>query len=312
MANPEHAAVEHYADRLARAIRARRTAAVVGLDPVVEQLPESLRPRAATVTSCVAALEEFCGEVIRIVAAVFPAVKINSGFFEAYYEAGVAAFYRLIERAHAAGLLVIADVKRGDIGSTAKLYAKGHIARPDLDIDPGRIPDAVTLAGYLGASAVKPFIEYARQTGRGMYVLVRPSDPGADEVHEFSGEGGAFYQHMARLVARWGAENSSLLGVGGLSCVGAVVAPKDLQSTRALRAALPQTPLLVPGYGAQGGALEACQACFLPDRPGSAIVNASRSVIFAFENAQIRERAGSDWRVCVELAAREFATTFPA
>lgn len=300
----------HYADRLADRMRARRTACVVGLDPLLGQLPPELRPQRSTPVHAAAAIEEFCGEVIRVVAPLVPAVKINSAFFEAYYEAGVAAFYRLIQRARAAGLMVIADIKRGDIGSTARLYALGHLAAPTLDeVDPDRMPDAVTLAGYLGESAIRPFIDAARETGRGMYVLVRPSDPGADKVHEFGG-GERFYQHMARLVDRWGAE-PALRGACGLSCVGAVVAPKDLASTRALRAALPHTPLLVPGYGAQGGALEACQACFLPDRPASAIVNASRSVLYAFDNAQVRARAGDDWRRCIESAARDLAAAFP-
>src|SRR5690606_31033943 len=165
-------------------------------------------------------------------------------------------------------------IKRGDIGSTARLYARGHLATPgaagapDARISDARIPDAVTLAGYLGENAVRPFIEAAQATGRGLYVLVRPSDPGADRVHEFAGQpapasearpaadtshgasgsamaGAAtrFYQHMAALVREWGGD-PALIGSGGLSCVGAVVAPKDEPSTRALRSTMPHTPWL--------------------------------------------------------------------
>jgi orotidine-5'-phosphate decarboxylase len=277
----------------------------VGIDPLLERLPAALRPRQPTVGAAVGAVETFCRGLIESVAPSVPAVKINSAFFEAFHEAGVGAYYRLTAHAHSHGLLVLGDVKRGDIGSTARLYARAHLATPALaDLPAERVPDAVTVAGYLGEGAVRPFIEVAAEQGRGVYVLVRPSDPGADEVHEF-GKGLRFYEHLARLVARWGGR-PGLLGACGLSCVGAVVAPKDPASTIALRASLPQTPLLVPGYGAQGAGAEACRACFLPDGSG-AVVNASRSVIYAFEESRFMGRFGDDWQACVAQAARDFA-----
>ncbi len=292
-------------DRFEAAIRAGGTPAVVGIDPVLESLPDSLRAGAGSLEAAARAIESFSRECIDCVAPIVPAVKINSAFFEAYYEAGVAAFFRLIEHAHARGLLVISDVKRGDVGSTARLYARGHLADPELaGVSAARVPDAVTLAGYLGENAVRPFVEAGARHGRGVFVLVRPSDPGADEVHEFGGDE-RFYQHMARLVSRWGGERE-LIGASGYSCVGAVVAAKDAASTRVLRAALPHTPLLVPGFGAQGGTAVEVAACFAPGGRG-AIVNASRSVIFAYQRAEIRERAGDDWQACVAEAAREFA-----
>jgi orotidine-5'-phosphate decarboxylase len=302
-----------YPDRLAAAIAAKRTAAVVGLDPVLSRLPAALRPHRNDIESVVAALETFCRQVIDTVAPLVPAVKINSGFFEAYYEAGVAAYYRLITHAHQRGLLAIGDVKRGDIGSTAKLYACGHLAAPTVtDVDPARIPDAVTLAGYLGENAVRPFIDIARAQGRGVYILVRPSEHGADRIHEFPAEPRTqasgrcplkLYEHLAGLVREWG-EAPELRGACGLSCVGAVVAPKDPASTAVLRAALPNTPFLVPGFGTQGGTAETCRPCFLDDGTG-AIVNASRSVIYAYEG-EAGIKAG-DWRACVAGACRQFA-----
>lgn len=294
----------HYADRLQSAIRAKGAAAVVGLDPLLDRLPEELRPRRRTLMDCAAAVERFTREVIDLVASKVPAVKINSGFFEAFYEAGVAAFFRVIEHAHQRGLLVISDIKRGDIGSTAQLYARGHLDQPLFeDVAPERMPDAVTLAGYLGANAVAPFIDAARRLGRGVYVLVRPSDPGADEVHEF-GQVERFYQHMARLVDGWGSA-PELIGECGLSCVGAVIAAKDEDSTRALRASLPHTPFLVPGYGAQGATAESCAACFGAE-PASAVVNASRSVILAYEQPKYSQRFPADWRACVSAACDDF------
>ena len=295
----------HFADRLMAAIRSRRTPAVVGIDPVLERLPAALRVGENTAAAAAGAVEEFCKAVIEVVAPLVPAVKVNSAFFEVFHAAGVAAYYRVVAAAHARGLLVIGDVKRGDIGSTARLYARGHLDGPIFDdVDPGCIPDAVTIAGYLGESAARPFIDAAREHGRGLFVLVRPSDPGADEVHEFGGAE-PFYRHMAELVGRWGADGE-LIGECGLSCVGAVVAPKDADSTAALRRSLPRTPFLVPGYGAQGADATACRPCFLADGTG-AVVNASRSVIYAFGNEKYRERYGDDWLASVECAAREFA-----
>lgn len=295
----------HFADRLTAAIRAKRTAAVVGIDPVLENLPLAIRPTEPDLMSAVSAVEAFCADVIHAVAPHVPAVKINSGFFEAFYDAGVTSFYRLMSEAHENGLLVIADIKRGDIGSTAKLYARGHLGAPRFsDVNPATIPDAVTLAGYLGRSAVQPFIDIAANEGKGVFVLVRPSDPGADEVHEF-GEGRKFYQHMGRLVREWG-EAPELIGACGLSCVGAVVAPKDANSTADLRTAMPNTPFLVPGYGAQGADAGACRPCFRAGGDG-AIVNASRSVIYAFDNPKYAGELGDGWQACVAAAARDFA-----
>lgn len=296
---------EHFADRLTRAIRARGVPAVVGLDPVLERLPAALRPHDDGIDAAVQAVESFCQTVLDVVTPLVPAVKINSAFFEALYDRGVAAYYRLIRAAHARGLIVIGDIKRGDIGSTARQYARGHLAPPTFaDIDPADIPDAVTLAGYLGENAVRPFIDEAREHGRGVYVLVRPSDPGADAVHEF-GRPQRFYEHLAGLVHTWG-EQPDLIGECGLSCVGAVVAPKDADSTAALRAALPHTPFLVPGYGAQGATAAACRPCFRPTGDG-ALVNASRSIIYAYERPEYAQRFGDDWAACIRQACEDFS-----
>lgn len=292
-----------FTDRLTEAIHAKRTAAILGIDPVLQRLPRELQPRSSDLASATNAIEEFCRAVIDIVAPHVPAVKINSAFFEALYEAGVAVFYRLITYAHEHGLLVVADVKRGDIGSTAALYARGHLDQPPFpDVDPQRVPDAVTVAGYLGENAIRPFVEVAQAQGRGIFVLVRPSDPGADRIHEIGGEE-KLYQRLAGLVRELG-DAPELRGECGLSCVGAVVAAKDAASTRALREALPTTPFLVPGFGAQGATAETCRPCFRADGSG-AIVNASRSVIYAYQSAPSAERA--DWRTCIDQACHAFA-----
>lgn len=295
----------NFSDRLETAIRRCRTAAVVGIDPVLERLPPGMQPELSALEDAARAVERFACGVIDAVSGIVPAVKINSAFFEPFYELGVGAYFRCIAYAHRCGLLAIGDVKRGDIGSTSELYARGHLANPAfVDVSEDRIPDAITISGYLGEGGVRPFIRTANETGRGVYILVRPSDPGADYVHEYGGER-PFYWHMAELVKHWGAGNG-MIGENGLSCVGAVVAPKDAAQTRSLRLNLPNTPFLVPGYGAQGGTAESCAACFRAAGDG-AIVNASRSVIYAYADPRYNERFGRDWQACVAAAARNFA-----
>ncbi len=288
----------NYCDRLHAAMDAAGGPIVVGIDPVLERLPADLQPaNPQSGDQCAAALAAFGRGIIEAVRGIAPAVKINIAFFEVFQAAGVAAFYDLVESAHENGLLVIADIKRGDIGSTASLYARGHFGGAELNTHgAARIPDAVTLAGYLGRSAVQPFVDMAAETGRGVYILVRPSDPEADLVHEFGQEGRRFYQHMADLVSAWGGAHRGT----GWSPVGAVVAAKDAASTAALRAAMPHTPWLVPGYGAQGGTADACRACFTADGRG-AVVNASRSVIYAFADQP------GDWQASVRAAAERFS-----
>ncbi|MEP0847646.1 MAG: orotidine-5'-phosphate decarboxylase [Phycisphaerae bacterium] len=293
----------NFADRLVSAVRARHTPAIVGLDPVVERLPAEFRAADGRVADAAGATEAFCRAVVDVVASLVPAVKVNIAFFEPFRGPGIDAYFRVISYAHSRGLLVIADVKRGDIGSTAEKYAEAYLSESRFgDVAPDSVPDAVTLAGYLGRGAVRPFIDRCVETGRGVFVLVRPSDPGADEVHEFGG-GPRFYQHMAGLVNDWGARPETI-GECGFSCVGAVVAPKDSQSTDALRASMPSAIFLVPGYGAQGATADACRHCFLPGG-GGAVVNASRSVIYAFEGSGGGDAAG-DWRAAVQKACRRF------
>ena len=170
--------MRHFADRLTDAVDRKKTAAMVGLDPVLERLPEALRPAEEGLGAAVAAIESFGRSVLDVVAPHVAIVKINSGFFETFYEAGVGAYYRLVAHAHERGLLVSGDVKRGDIGSTAKLYARGHLDRPTrAGVDPARIPDAVTLAGYLGENAVRPFIDISASTARACSCLCDPRIP---------------------------------------------------------------------------------------------------------------------------------------
>ncbi len=292
---------EHFADRLTQAVRRRRTAAIVGFDPRIGRLPAALTPPDPhTPHSIAEAFERFGVGIFERIAPLVPAVKINIAFFEPLGEAGIAAFWRLIAHAHAAGLLVIADVKRCDIGSTAEAYARAYLGGADDPRDPATLPDAVTIGGYFGRSGVQPFVERAITTGRGVYVVVRPSDPGADAIHDHGDP--PLHEHLARLVHQWG-QAEGAIGSCGLSCVGAVVAARRADEVRHLRTRMPQTPFLVPGYGVQGASAEACAAAFLAEGRG-AVVSASRSVIYAYESRAPHER---DWLTVVEDACRRFA-----
>lgn len=220
-----------FGDRLGAAVREKGTAAVVGIDPVLERLPRSLRDDISTAEDAARAIAAFGRGVIESVATHVPLVKINIAFFEVFHEYGIAAFYQLVEAARDAGLLVIADIKRGDIGSTAALIRpraprEHRLARPFRTTNSRR-----GHAGRLSRSrAVQPFVDVCATTGRGVYVLVRPSDPGADQVHDFGGETERFYEFMGDLVSQWGTE---LIGENGLSAVSAVVAPRTRPARRA-------------------------------------------------------------------------------
>ena len=284
---------DNFADRLLSAIAAKGSPVCVGLDPTLANLPAAV---VANSRGPAAAVEAFCMGLIEAVAPIVPAVKPQSAYFEALGPEGVAVYFRVVAAAKKAGLIVIGDVKRNDIGSTAEAYAAGHLAGADS-------ADAVTVNGYLGADGIEPFVKVARQTGRGLFVLVRTSNPSAATIQDFvSADGRKLYEHMAAQVAAIGA-GEGLVGQSGYSCVGAVVGATWPAQARELRAMMPRQIVLVPGYGAQGATAADCAASFKADRTG-AIVNASRSVIFAHTR---KEYAGLEWRQAVAAAARGFA-----
>src|SRR5208337_2075297 len=173
----------HFADRLNAAIRARGNAVCVGLDPRWESLPLELRQRHAdcSLEAVARAYEEFCSRVIDVVAPLVPVVKPQSAFFEACGPAGWVALQRLLRRSHQAGLLTILDGKRNDIASTASAYADAAFAGVTLgnSLHPVWDADALTVNPYLGRDAVEPFLQSARRSARGVFVLVRTSNPGA-------------------------------------------------------------------------------------------------------------------------------------
>ncbi|HDZ20804.1 hypothetical protein LCGC14_0269150 [marine sediment metagenome] len=286
---------DHFADRLLAAIERKRSPVCVGLDPVVDRLPDELR-RAAPL----AGIETFCREVLQVVAPSVAAVKIQSAYFELHGAGGVDLYFRLVREARELGLIVIGDVKRGDIGSTAEAYAAGHLAGEDA-------PDAVTVNGYFGSDGVQPFVDAACANGRGVFILVRTSNPSAAALQDVTDTSGKkLFEHVADMVAALGADVT--VGQRGYSCVGAVVGATWPDEARALRKIMDRQIFLVPGYGAQGATAADCAASFSSEGAG-AIVNASRSVIYAFRDQRYADRP---WRDAVGEAAREFAADLAA
>jgi len=278
-------AVAHFADRLADAVERKRSQLVVGLDPRLELIPVEVRGDAHLSRGQAAdAVRRYCCGIVDAVCPSVVAVKPQLAFFEALGADGFRAFEEVCAYARAAGLLVIADAKRGDIGSTARAYSAAYVEGQD-----GREPvaDAVTVNPYLGRDSVEPFLHAARRQGAGVFCLVKTSNVGSADVQDaVLTDGRQVWQHVAALVAEWGED---VVGERGMSNVGAVVGATYPRAVGEARRLMPQAVLLLPGVGAQG-ATPADVARAFTSGPASALVSASRSVIYAY-------RAGrADWR----------------
>lgn len=298
-----------FADRLVAAIREKKTPAVVAIDPVFERLPPAVTAGRATAdpSAELAAILDFCRELIRVVAPLVPAVKVNSAYFEPYRGPGIDAYYDVVRVARRSGLLVIGDVKRGDVGHSAAQYARAHLTcTPAAGGDDEAVPDAVTISGYLGADGARPFIEAARTGGRGVFVLVRTSNPSAAAIQDVvTSDGRKVHEIVASQVAAWAAE-SDTLGDSGYASIGAVVATRDPADAARLRRIMPRSIFLVPGYGAQGGTAQDVRAYFNDDGLG-AIVTAGRSVIYAHQQSN-----AVPWTAAVERACRDLIAALSA
>jgi orotidine-5'-phosphate decarboxylase len=247
-----------FGDRLAAAVAARSSQVVLGLDPDPRRVGDGAP-----------AAREFCLGAIRRAGDACVAVKPQVAYFERLGPAGWEVLEEVAGAAGEAGLLVIADAKRGDIDVTARAYADALVRAPF---------DAVTVNPMLGGDSVAPFVEAARASGRGVFALVRTSNPGAADLQDLRlADGSAWHEAVARLVAAWGAGG---VGAAGLSDVGAVVGATAAGHLAALRALMPHQPMLIPGVGAQGGRPEDLGPAFAGVR-AAAVVNASRSITFA-------------------------------
>ena len=279
--------MQHFSDRLAAAVRARRSVVCAGLDPMLERMPpelvEKYRPLATELgedEAVAACFQEFCSSIIDAVADSVACVKPQAAFFEQYGAAGWKALGAVIRCAHEYELPVILDVKRGDIASTGAAYGRAAFGgAPGFTAAAvGLAADALTASPYLGDDSLEPLVAHCAE-GKGVFVLTRTSNPGAGLLQEKEVDGRPLYLHVADLVADLGAAH---IGESGYSDVGAVVGATAPTSLRLVREVLPRAFLLIPGFGAQGAEADALKGIAVGDAAGF-VVNASRSIIYAWQ-----------------------------
>src|SRR5213593_421475 len=289
-------ATASFGDRLAEAVERKRSQLVVGLDPSPDHLPMELRGEVHVGREeAAAACERFCRGLVDAVAPYVVAVKPQVAFFESLGSDGIRALEEVCAYSRAAGLQVIADAKRGVIGSTARAYAAAYLESAN-----GKPPlaDAVTVNPYLGRDSLDPFLAACRRDGAGIFCVVKTSNAGGAEVQDLVlSDGRHVWHQVAELVAEWGAD---LVGEHGLSSVGAVIGATHPRAVGEARRLLPLATLLLPGRGAQG-ATPADVARAFTSGPASALVNVARDVIYAFRVS------GMDWRSAAAAEASKYA-----
>ncbi len=280
----------NFADKLNAAIKKTKAPICVGLDPRLDQIPAQIITKAIdekdrTPEGAAHAFLEFNKGIIDAVCDLVPAVKPQIAFYEQYGWAGFKAYEETCAYAREKGLLVIADAKRNDIGSTAAGYSGAFLGEVDLfgAKEKALDADALTVNAYLGWDGIKPFVEACDKHDKGLFVLVKTSNPSSGDLQDrdFS-DGMKAYELMAHYVESWG---SDLIGETGYSSIGAVVGATYPAQAKVLRKMMPNSIFLVPGYGAQGGGAEDVKPCFNDDGLG-AIVNSSRGIIFAYEKSE--------------------------
>lgn len=278
-----------FGDRAIHAMQEKDSVLCVGLDPHYDLLPDFLKQKYEPDE----AIEMFLTEIIDAIAPHCAIVKPNTAFFEVWGADGWLAMERVCDYAKDKGLIVIADAKRGDIGSTATKYAEAFLGED-------KPYDALTINPYLGQDGILPFVEVAAENDKGLFVLVRTSNPSASEFQDLPVGDCLLHEEVARSVARLG---ESTIGESGFSAIGAVVGATEPEEIRILRSEMPTQLLLIPGYGAQGGSAADVAAGFYHNAQG-AIVNSSRQIIFAGKDKDFAARAASAAeRAKLELAA---------
>lgn len=289
-----------FSDQLIDAIARKGSPICVGIDPIYEMLPDEIAGPAAErnandARACVDAIFEFTTRVLQIIEPIVPCVKFQSAYFERYLWEGVEAYYELIHEARETGFVVIGDVKRGDIGSTSAAYAAAHLADPVFaGMDEIVAPDAITINPFLGMDSIEPFVKVARETGKGLFVLVRTSNPGSADLQDVKTHDGRSFSEM--LADKLQPVAAQLIGSSGWSSIGAVVGATQPHTMESLRKRLAKSIFLLPGYGTQGATAEMTRAGFIDGK--GAIVSASRSILYP------KRDAGQDWETAVRDAAK--------
>lgn len=279
--------------KLISGIRRTNAPIVVGLDPMLKYVPGYIRKAAfaecgETLEGAAEAVWQFNKGIVDAVCDLVPAVKPQIAMYEQFGLPGMAVFQKTVEYCREKGLVVIGDIKRGDIGSTSEAYAVGHLGKVQVGSRflYGFNEDFATVNPYLGSDGVKPFLKVCREEKKGIFVLVKTSNPSSGELQDRLTDGKPIYELVGEQVAAWGEECMS--EEGDYSSVGAVVGATYPEQGRILRKIMPKTYILVPGYGAQGGKGADLVHFFQEDGLG-AIINSSRGIIAAYQQEQYAE-----------------------
>lgn len=276
-------------DKLIEKIEKLQNPTVVGLDPRLNFIPEYIKEKAyeshgKTPVAAAEAFLQFNKTIIDAIYDLVPAVKPQIAMYEQYGFEGIKAYIDTIKYAKNKGLMVIGDIKRGDITSTAKAYADGHIGRVEVEGEYHEIykEDSITLNPYLGYDSIEPYMDHCKNYNKGLFILVKTSNPNSGEIQDLEVEGEKLYERVGKMVDKWG---QALIGERGYSSIGAVVGATHPQQAEKLRGIMPNTYFLVPGYGAQGATAKDLKGYFNKDGLG-AIINSSRGIIAAHKTEE--------------------------
>ena len=271
-------------DKLIAKIQKTGAPIVVGLDPMLNYIPEHIQKKAfaeygETLEGAAEAIWQFNKEIVDKTYDLIPAVKPQIAMYEQFGIEGLKAYDKTVKYCQEKGLVVIGDAKRGDIGSTSAAYATAHLGKVKVgnSICSAFNTDFLTVNPYLGTDGVKPFVDVCNAEDKGIFVLVKTSNPSSGEFQDRLIDGKPLYEHVAAKVVEWGEASMD----GAYSNVGAVVGATYPEMSAVLRKLMPKTYFLVPGYGAQGGTAKDLKNCFNEDGLG-AVVNSSRGIIAAY------------------------------
>lgn len=272
-------------NKLIEKIKKTGAPVVVGLDPMLSYVPGHIQKAAfaeygETLRGAAEAIWQFNKEIVDRTFDLIPAVKPQIAMYEQFGVEGLEAYKKTVDYCKSKGLIVIGDVKRGDIGSTSAAYAVGHLGKVQVGskVYAGFDEDFATVNPYLGSDGVKPFIEVCREEKKGLFILVKTSNPSSGEFQDRLVDGRPLYELVGEKVAEWGADHCG----DTYSYIGAVVGATYPEQGKALRKVMPKSFILVPGYGAQGGKGKDLVHFFNEDGLG-AIVNSSRGIIAAYK-----------------------------
>ena len=284
----------------------------VGLDPMLDYIPEHVLSKALeefgeTLEGAAEAIWQYNKEIIDHVYDLIPSVKPQIAMYEQFGIEGLQAYVKTVNYCQEKGLLVIGDAKRGDIGSTSSAYATAHIGK--VKVGSNRLTafgtDFLTINPYLGTDGVKPFVDVCKEEDKGLFVLVKTSNPSSGEFQDRLIDGRPLYELVAEKVVEWGAQSMD----GTYSNVGAVVGATYPEMSRILRKLMPNTYFLVPGYGAQGGTAEDLKPCFNEDGLG-AVVNSSRGIIAAYKQDKYKKYGAEHFGEASRQAVIDMVTDF--